>query len=117
MRGRACKTMPRPLEPRWEEAPKFSRWRQKERFLDEINAVLAEEHFLAHEEGRRAEHPARHSSLGGGLEPFLDVLALHKGLEVVRLQAGAADHRREFRRLGEVLGLPPHGVEDHVAIG
>src|ERR1700735_850525 len=104
------------MKPRQGVVPHRGPTSGDQRLFYEVHAVLAEEHLLAHEEGRRTGDAADDRMLRDGLEPRLDVLTFDQRLEVLGPQARAAQHGRKLGWVAQVLGFAPHGVEDRVAI-
>ncbi len=83
---------------------------------DEIQAVLAEEHLAADEEGRDAEHAARDRGFGVGGQPCLD-----RGLLRAREEGGAVEAvRREegcdHLRIVHLEAFLPHRAVNRVDI-
>ncbi len=91
-------------------------YRPEQRLANEIEPILSEEHRVADEEGRRAEHAARNRFLGVG-----DELGLHLGIgdersERRRIEAGGGERRGEHVGIAEVLRCLPHRTLDHLEV-
>src|SRR5438552_11804548 len=83
----------------------------RDHFLDLAKLLLAEKHFLADEEGRRAERAALDGGLGVLDQPRLDIGVLRTRQQFCCIEAGRG--QRLDRHFGVIhfLRLNPHVME------
>src|SRR6185437_2211728 len=74
-----------------------------ERVLDQVQPVLAEEHLVVDEEGRRAEHAALRRRLGMGFERLLHRVVGDARQHRRRVDAGGGEHAGQHRVVVELL--------------
>ena len=88
----------------------------QERLLDEVEPVLAEEHLVTDEKGRRAEDAALHGGLGIFLEPRLDRILAGARLEAASVEPAAIEHALHHRVVAHVETVAPHRRPDDLVV-
>src|SRR5438477_7417419 len=94
----------------------FCRWGMRRlpsrhHLLDLAQLLLAEEHLVADEEGRRAERAARDRGLGVLDQLGLDVGILRAREQLCAVEAGCGQRLRRDFEVVHLLRLPPHVME------
>src|SRR3972149_3991224 len=95
-------------------APALARFGPFEILLHHVEPVVAPEHLALHEEGGRAENPARPCLVGVPLQFVLDRLLLRGLAEFLAVEPGPIEQPRRDRLVAQVQVLRPGAMEERM---